>query len=142
MAKEKFDHDFSSWCNLRLKFGKIASRFTLTEGWETGNYHIIFWSMTSKAEFSSESMVQFLYICSIYVAPTHLATIFYRKMERLWQLPASHCSVKNLEVIFKTLNANHTIKKLPNGIVFSHYIRKARPLYTYKKPTTDIYTSR
>ena len=32
----------------------------------------MFWSMTSEAEFSSESPVLFLYICSIYVATTHL----------------------------------------------------------------------
>ena len=31
MAKEKLDYDFSSWCNLRLKFGKITSGITLTE---------------------------------------------------------------------------------------------------------------
>ena len=37
-------------CNLRLKFGKITSGFTLTERWEAGNYYIIFWSVTSKAE--------------------------------------------------------------------------------------------
>ena len=83
MAKEKFDYDFSSWCNLLLKFGKITSGFTLTEQWEAGNYNITSWSMTSKAEFSSESPNQFLYICSIYVAPTHLATIFYKKMEQI-----------------------------------------------------------
>ena len=50
MAKEKFDYDFSSWGNLRR---------------EVGNYHIIFWSMTSKAEFSSGSPDQFLYICHV-----------------------------------------------------------------------------
>ena len=61
MANEKFDYDFSSWCNLRLKFGKITSGLTLTEQWESGNYHIIFWSMTSKAEFRSESLVLFLF---------------------------------------------------------------------------------
>ena len=74
MAKEKFNYDISSWCNLRLKFGKINSGFTLTERWEAGNYHIIFWSMASKAEFSTESPDQFLYnffICSIYGTPTH-----------------------------------------------------------------------
>ena len=38
--------------------------------------------MTSKAEFSSESPVLFLYISSIYVATTHLATTFYKKMDR------------------------------------------------------------
>ena len=83
MAKEKFDYDFSSWCNLRLKFGKITSGLTVTERWETSNYYIIFWSMTSKAEFSSESPYQLLYICSIHVATTHLATIFYKKMEQI-----------------------------------------------------------
>ena len=35
-------------------------------------------------EFSSESPVLFLYICSIYVATTHLATIFYNKMEQIY----------------------------------------------------------
>ena len=58
-------------------------RFTLTEQWEAGNYHIIFWSMTSKAEFSKESPVQGLYICSIYVAKTHLADIFYKNFSTL-----------------------------------------------------------
>ena len=38
MAKGKLDYDFSSWYNLRLKFGKITSGFTLTEQWEAGNY--------------------------------------------------------------------------------------------------------
>ena len=85
VGKKNFDYNFSSWCNLRLKFGKITSWFTLTERLEAGNYHINFWSVTSKAEFSSEteSPDQFLYICSIYVAPTHLATIFYKKMEQI-----------------------------------------------------------
>ena len=85
MAKEKIDYDFSSWCNLRLKFGKIISGFTLTERWEAGNYHIVFGSVTSKVEFSSESPDQFLYICSIYIAPTHLATIFYKEMEQIYK---------------------------------------------------------
>ena len=63
MGKENFDYDFSSWCNLRLKFGKIISGFTMTDCWKAGNYHIVFWSMTSKAEFSRESPDQFLYVC-------------------------------------------------------------------------------
>ena len=58
----------------------------MIEQWEAGNYHIIFWSMTSKAECSSESPDQLLYICSIYVAPTHLATIFYKKMEQIYKI--------------------------------------------------------
>ena len=68
-----------------LKLGKITSGFTLTKQWETGNYHIIFWSMTSKAEFSGESGVHFLYIFSIYVATTHLTTKFYKKMEEIYK---------------------------------------------------------
>ena len=52
---------------------------------ESGNYHVFFWSMTSKAEFVSESPDQFLYICSIYVARTHLAPIFYEKMEQIYK---------------------------------------------------------
>ena len=51
MAKNQFGYDFSSWCNLHLKFGKITSRLTLTERREAGNYHIIFWYITSKVEF-------------------------------------------------------------------------------------------
>ena len=116
MVKEKFDYDFSLWCSLRLKFGKITSGFTMTERWEAGNYHIIFWSMMSKAECSSQTPDQLLYIYSIYITPTHLATIFYKKMEQIyknstglsllnsafdvthqktiWQLPASYRSVK------------------------------------------------
>ena len=50
-GKKRFES--FSWCNLRLKFRKITSGFILTERWEAGNYHIIFWSVTSKAEFSS-----------------------------------------------------------------------------------------
>ena len=38
IIKNKFNYDFSSWCNLRLKFEKITSAFTLTEQWEAGNY--------------------------------------------------------------------------------------------------------
>ena len=61
MAKNQFDYDFFfSWGSLRLKFQKIISGFTLTERWETGDYHIIFWSVTSKAELSSERPVLFL----------------------------------------------------------------------------------
>ena len=61
-------------------FGKITSRFTLIERWGAGNYHIIFWSMTSKAEFSSESLAQFQNICSIHVATiTQLATILIQE---------------------------------------------------------------
>ena len=52
-----------SWCNLHFKFD-----FTLTKRWEAGNNHIIVWSMISKAEFSSERLVLFLYsICSIFL---------------------------------------------------------------------------
>ena len=83
MAREKFDNIFSLWCNLGLKFGKIASELNLTEQWEAYNYHIIFWLMTSKAEFRSESAVQFLYIFSIYVI--HLATKFYKKMKTVYK---------------------------------------------------------
>ena len=83
IPNEKFEYDFSSWCNLGLKFGKITPGFTLTVQWEAGNYYIIFWSMTSKTEFSSESAFQFLYIFSIYVATTHLATKFYKKIEKV-----------------------------------------------------------
>ena len=60
---------------------KLLPVHPLTERWEAGNYHIIFWSKMAKAEFSSEIPDQFLNICSIHVAPTHLATIFYKKME-------------------------------------------------------------
>ena len=48
-----------------FKFWQLTSRFTLTEQWEAGNYHIIFWSVTSKAEFSSESQILLRYISSI-----------------------------------------------------------------------------
>ena len=51
MAKEKFDFDFSSCCNLRSKLGKINSGFTLTEQWEVGNYPIVLSSMTSETEY-------------------------------------------------------------------------------------------
>ena len=54
----------------------------MTEQWEAGNYHIVFGSVTSKAEFSSESAVLFLYTFLIYVATTHLATKFYKKWKR------------------------------------------------------------
>ena len=52
MAKQKLDYDFSSWCNLHLKFGKITSGFTLTEQWEAGNYPIVFLSVTSETLYS------------------------------------------------------------------------------------------
>ena len=42
-----------------FKVRKITSGFTLTERWEAGNYPIVWWSMTSKAEFGSESPDQF-----------------------------------------------------------------------------------
>ena len=45
---------FFSSRNLRLKSLKITSGFTLTEQSDAGNYHIIFLSVTSKVEFSSE----------------------------------------------------------------------------------------
>ena len=63
------------------------SRFNLTEqwDWEAGSCHIIFLSMTSKAEFGSESPDQFLFVCSTYIAPAHLATIFYKKMEQIYK---------------------------------------------------------
>ena len=60
MAKKKFHYDFSSWCNLLLKFGKITSGFTLTERWKAGYYYAVFWAVTSKAEFGSERPVLFL----------------------------------------------------------------------------------
>ena len=71
-GKRKIRLRFSFCCNLNLKFIKITTEFTLTERWEAGNYHIIFWSMTLKAEFSNESPHQLLYICSIYVATIHV----------------------------------------------------------------------
>ena len=37
MAKEKFDYNFSSCCNLHLKFGKITSGFNLTNQWKAGS---------------------------------------------------------------------------------------------------------
>ena len=43
---------FFSWCNLLLKFGNVTSGFNSTERREAGNYPIVFWSMTSKAEFA------------------------------------------------------------------------------------------
>ena len=52
IAKEKLDYDFPSWWNLRLKFGKITSEFTLTEQLEAGNYPIVFWYVTSETEYS------------------------------------------------------------------------------------------
>ena len=39
---------------------KNISGFILTERWEAGKYYIIFWSMTSKAEFIGNSPVLFL----------------------------------------------------------------------------------
>mgnify|MGYP001799646785 CR=1 FL=1 len=52
VAKGKFDYKFSSWWNLRSKFGKITSGFTFTEQWGAGNYPIVFWSVTSETEYS------------------------------------------------------------------------------------------
>ena len=57
---KKVYYDIYSWCsNLRFKIWKITSGFTLTERWEAGNYHIIFWFVTSKSEFNSERPVLF-----------------------------------------------------------------------------------
>ena len=51
---------FFLWWNFNLfEVLKITSGFTLTERWESGNYYIIFWSMTSKAEFSGEKPLLF-----------------------------------------------------------------------------------
>ena len=71
IAEKRFDYKFSLWCYLRLKFVNITSGFTLTKlkQGKDGNYHFIFQSMTSKAEFSStqETKTQradcFQYIC-------------------------------------------------------------------------------
>ena len=52
ITKQKLDYNFSSWCSLRLKFGKITSGFTLTEQWEAGNYPIVCWSVTSEIEYN------------------------------------------------------------------------------------------
>ena len=112
------------------KFNKFAAFHFLLE--TSSYYRIIFWFVTLKAEFSSESPVLCLDICSIYVATTHLATIFYKKMEQIyknrtdlflwnsafvtdqkiiWQLPGPHRSVKvKPKVMLKTLNANYIMK--------------------------------
>ena len=98
--------------------------------------------MTSKQNVDSERPVLFLYICSIYVAATHFATIFYKKTEQkskkwtglsllnftfdvtdekiTWQLPVSHRLVRvKPKVILKSLNANYiTMKKIVVKLVF------------------------
>ena len=61
MGKEKFVKFFFKVYS-PLKFGKINSGFTLTEQWEAGNYYIVFWCVTSKAEISTVSPAQFQYI--------------------------------------------------------------------------------
>ena len=119
----------------------------------------MFWSMTSKAEFSRVRAF-FIYICSIYVATTYLATIFYKKMEQIYKkgtglslpnsafdvtdqkiilyLPASHCSIKvNPEVIFQNFKCNlHHDKTLELNWLFCHYhFKHPKPLqlmYTFK----------
>ena len=59
----KFNYEFSSWCNLLSLEKSLRIQIpTLTERWESGNYHILFWSMMPKIEFSSESLDQFLRI--------------------------------------------------------------------------------
>ena len=117
--------------------GVITSGFTLTERWEVGNYHIIFWSMTSKAEFSSESLVLFLYIFSIYVAATHLATTFYKNME--------HKNRNRLSLLSSAFDVTHqknnmvvtSLPSLGQGekielVFFAIIIRRIRSFYTYK----------
>ena len=122
MAKKKFDYVYSSWRNLRLKFGKITSGFTLTERWEAGDYHIIFWSMTSKAEFSSESPDQFLYICLIYVTTTQLTSIFYKKMEQIYK------NRTDLSLLNSAFDVTYEL------FFFAITIRRIRTFYTYKNP--------
>ena len=67
----KMSLSFEWWWQFELRFSlhgifwKITSGFNLTRRWETGNYNIIFWSLTSEAEFSSQSAVLFLYVCLI-----------------------------------------------------------------------------
>ena len=51
--------------------------------------------MTSKAEFGSESPDQFLFVCSTYIAPAHLATIFYKKMEQIYKKQIFYSFKKN-----------------------------------------------
>ena len=55
-TKKTFDCVFFSCCNLSLKFKKITSGYTLAERRKA-------WSVTSKAEFSSETPALILYIC-------------------------------------------------------------------------------
>ena len=54
-GKIKFDQNSSSWCNLCLKFRKNLFRIHLN------------------------------FFCSVYIATTHLATIFYNKMEQIYK---------------------------------------------------------
>ena len=112
MEKEKFDYNFFLWCNLRLKFGKTTSGFTLTERWEAGNYLSIFWWMASKAEFRIESPDQFLFIGSIYVAPTHLATICYKQMEQKYKNRTTGLSLFKSNQIKSKFYLHHILQNI------------------------------
>ena len=51
--KKQFDYDFFFHGVICVKsFEKFFSGFTLTERRKADNYNIIFWSVTSKSEFS------------------------------------------------------------------------------------------
>ena len=118
-----FRYDFFfTWCKLHLKFEKITSGSPWPRDGRLVTTRLCWTTLTLKAEFSSERPVLFLYICSIYVAATHIARYHilqengpdeYKKdrtinsafdiidQKTVEYLPASYRSVKlNPELIF------------------------------------------
>ena len=91
-GKRKIRLRFFFRCHLRLNFGQIISRFILMDksfldlSWPSDGRPVttILFSgpWRQKQNFSSESPVRFLYICSIYVATTHLYKI-HKKIEQI-----------------------------------------------------------
>ena len=82
-AKQKFDSDFFSWCNLRLKFGKITPDSPwLSDGRLVTT--ILFSGLWRQKQnlVKWESSPISIYLFN-YVPTTHLATLFYKKMEQI-----------------------------------------------------------
>ena len=71
--------------------------------------------MTSKVDFSSASPAMFLYIFSIYVATTQLATIFYKKMKQIYKYSNG---LSLLNSAFDVNECYHLISVLKTNVPF------------------------
>ena len=91
IAKVKIDYDFLHGVICVLSFGKSLSVSPWPSDGRLVTTILFSGPWRQKAEFSSESPVLFLYICSIYVATTRLAIIYHKKMEKMYKAgPVSH----------------------------------------------------